>query len=81
MKFFTWKKYEINFLNTIFQFGLGDFILKKQKGTITKEIKLYIRRLTECLLHSLATEGIDKCMIRWWENRGWTYPWTYPVCQ
>jgi len=63
------------------QFGLGNFILKKKKGTITREIKLYIRRLSECLLHHAASEGIDKCMIRWWETRGWTYPWTYPVCQ
>jgi hypothetical protein len=61
------------------KFGLGDLILKGEKETITKEIKLYIRRLTECLLHNMA-EGIDACMIRWWENRGWSYPWTYPVC-
>jgi len=62
------------------QFGLGDFILKNKKGTITTEIKMYIRRLADCLLHHIA-DGIDQCMIKWWENRGWTYPWTYPVCQ
>ena len=62
-----------------FQFGLGDAIIKGEKDTLTREIRVYIRRLAECVLYHME-EGVSSCMIRWWEDRGWTYPWVYPVC-
>ena len=29
---------------------------------------------------AISILGSD-CMIRWWVDRGWVYPWSYPTCE
>lgn len=51
----------------------------KEKEKIRAEIEDYARGVFSCAMRHPAT-GIQLCMRRYWEARGWTWPWRYPPC-